>query len=574
MPTKQEIFQNYYALPEPELIAFIQTETFSPDELSGIFSFHAYNNKTEVVKAFLAKCKPTQAELDMCFSNQILNPEILNDLLPLHPSPETLGQYIYQICSNFQMHSETLEGIEPFSDDVKKGNLATIERLMEAGAILQDYQNYDAAKVCFVNNRKDLFEKYFDKPEAQKWHLQFCCRPGNEKLKSYLLAKKIDYNSLDGIALLNGAMVDDKELFFKTLPLVDDLNILLDPYSSLLDSAISTDDLDIVKAIIAKGGKPNFNGKNISIQAINSKDEQLPKLLIETFDLDFRMNNDECLVAACNFQKIEIAKILLEKGADVHAQKNACLKIATKNKNTELITILKQFGANDLDIAPYKFNCDVATANFETLWKEWLIYYKKFFPSAEKSVINADDHKFIETPVSLDEILACETKIKMQLNDELKTIYKHCTQGEYLFFGMLLYRPSMIASSWHGWVDLGFIGLVENDQNYSMFPEGTIQKQYTNAKWLPFCSDMTSNHISIDYDPAEKGKMGQIINSGRDQWERYVLANNITELARKVMKRVEANEVEITPDGNFNLIPEGGYGSLYDVLPLIKQGKW
>ena len=572
--TKQEILQNYFALTDNELVTFLHSETFVAEDLNGIFSFCAYNNKTEITLAFLAKCKPTQAELDFCFSGGILNNIIIDALLPLNPSADTLGNYVYRVCSNFQMQDETLEGIAPFSVEEKKGNLATIEKLMQAGAIVQAHQCYDAAKVCFATNNIDLFKKYFDTPEALRWHLQFCCRKGNEKLKEYVLAKNINYNSQDGIALLSAAMHDDKELFYKILTQVQDVNIALDSSRSLLDEAIDTDDLEIVKAIIAKGGKPLFNEKNIFLYATNSKDEQLPKLLLDTFDIDIQMNNNESLVNACSFQKVEIAKLLLERGADVHAQRNACLKIATKNKHTDLIEVLKQFGANDLDIAPYKFNCDVATADFETLWKEWLIYYKKFFPSAERSVINADDQKFIEEPASHEEILACETKIKMGLNDELKTIYKHCTQGEYLFFGMLLYRPSMIANAWYGWIDIGFIGLVENDQNYPMYPAGAIQPHYINAKWLPFCSDMTNNHISIDYDPAKKGKMGQIINSGRDQWERFVLADSITDLARKVMARVESNNIEITAEGYFNLQAEDGQGLFGDVLNLIKNNNW
>jgi cell wall assembly regulator SMI1 len=574
MPTKQETLQTYYNLTETELLAFIKSETFVQEELNGVFSFNAYNNKTEIVKAFLAKCKPTQAELDFCFSNQILKAEILNALLPLHPSAETLGQYVYRISSDFQMGTQALEGIEPFTNQEKQNHLSTIERLMQLGAELPAHKCYDAAKVCFENDRQDIFEKYFDTPESLKWHLQFCCRKGNEKLKEYVLQKKIDYNSVDGIALLTGAMYDDKDLFFKILPLVQDVNILLDENRSLLDCAIDTDDLEIVKAIIAKGGKPNFNGKNILLFAMNSKDVQLPKLLIDTFELDVKMNDNECLYNACEFQKVDIARLLLEKGADVHCKKNACLKKAYQHNYPELINLLKEFGANDLDIAPYKFNCDVATADFETLWKEWLLYYKKFFPSAERSVINAGDQKFIEAAVPIEEILACEEKIKMQLNDELKTIYKHCTQGEYLFFGMLLYRPLQIADKWNGWIDIGFIGLVENDQDYPMYPKGTIQKHYINAKWLSFCSDMNANHVSIDYDPAENGKMGQIINSGRDQWERYVLADSITDLARKIMMMVEANKTEIDANGSFNLLPKGGGGFLYDSLALIKEGKW
>lgn len=574
MPTKQETLQNYFNLSEAQLITFINSETFDPADLSGIFSYNAYNNKTEIVKAFLAKTKPTQEELDMCFGGQILNQEILQLLLPIKPSPESLGRMVYSICTNFQMQETEVPEVNSFSKEEKKANLSIVQLLMESGAKLQEHQNYDAAKICFDNDNIALFEKYFNPPEAQKWHLQFATRPGNEKLKTYLLAKKINYNSPDGLALLMGAMNNDKNLFFTILPFVNDVNVLIDPYSSLLDSAISTDDLEIIKAIIAKGGMPNFNGKNILLQAINSKDSQLPKLLLETFDLDFRINNDECLVAACNFQKVKIAKMLLEKGADVHAQKNACLKTATKNKNTELIAILKQFGANELDLAPYKFYCDVATANFETLWKEWLIYYKKNFPSAELPMVVCDEHLFIEEPVSDEEISICEEKIGMKLNSELQTIYKHCTQGEYLFFGQLLYRPSKIAESLRCWIDIGFIDLVENDQSYPVTPPETIKNLYINAKWLAFCSDMNMNHISIDYDPGTKGTMGQIINSGRDQWERFVYANSITELARKVMHRIEANEAEISPEGYFNISPACGGGIMYDVPELIKTGKW
>lgn len=572
MLTKQETLQNYYTLQDTELVAFINVETFVPEDLNGIFSYCTYNNKTDITKAFLTKCKPTQAELDFCFSGGILNDTIIDLLLPLHPNLESLGNYVYRVCSNFQMHNETLEGIAPFSDDEKKGNLSTIEKLMQAGAIMQPHQCYDAAKVCFANNNIELFKKYFDTPEALRWHLQFCCRKGNERLREYILAKKINYDSEDGIALLSGAMVDDKDLFYKILPLVNDLNITLDPCRSLLDNAIEIDDLDIVKVIIAIGGKPLFNGKNVLLFSMNSKDEQLPKLLIDTFDLDVSMNNNDCLVHACNFQKVEIVKLLLEHGADVHAQKNACLKIAVKNKQQELIDLLKQFGANEIDIAPYKFNCDVATADFETLWKEWIIYYKKYFPNSIESANNLINP--ILSPAPASDIKDCEVGFGIAFNDELKIIYNHATQGQYLFFGMCLMSPADVDRNLKNWTDLAVNGQLDNVQNYPVNPQGTIKNEYINTKWLSFANDLTTNYISIDYDPAEKGAVGQIINSGRDQWERFVVAKNITELARKVMTKVEANNVEITPEGYFNLKPEGGGGFLYDVLTLIKENKW
>jgi hypothetical protein len=40
------------------------------------------------------------------------------------------------------------------------------------------------------------------------------------------------------------------------------------------------------------------------------------------------------------------------------------------------------------------------------------------------------------------------------------------------------------------------------------------------------------------------------------------------------MTKVEQNEIEITPEGYFYLKPENGQGFMYDVLSLIKEGKW
>jgi cell wall assembly regulator SMI1 len=182
-----------------------------------------------------------------------------------------------------------------------------------------------------------------------------------------------------------------------------------------------------------------------------------------------------------------------------------------------------------------------------------MLYYKKNIPSAEQSLVPFPSNEFIELPA--EDIRACEETIGMLFNNELKTLYKYCTQGELLFFGMFLTSPQDIATNCKSWMDIGFIGLSENDQFYPMHPEGTIQPHYINANWLQFASEFGNNsgYVTIDYDPATKGQIGQIINSGRDQYERFVITSNITELARKVMQRVESNDIEITAEGYFCL---------------------
>ncbi|MFJ9499072.1 SMI1/KNR4 family protein [Brevibacillus centrosporus] len=45
-----------------------------------------------------------------------------------------------------------------------------------------------------------------------------------------------------------------------------------------------------------------------------------------------------------------------------------------------------------------------------------------------------------------------------------------------------------------------------------------------NRYWLPISKDWGGNHLGLDLDPDEQGRMGQVINFGRDEEVKYVVA--------------------------------------------------
>ncbi|HPO97721.1 MAG TPA: SMI1/KNR4 family protein [Bacillota bacterium] len=59
------------------------------------------------------------------------------------------------------------------------------------------------------------------------------------------------------------------------------------------------------------------------------------------------------------------------------------------------------------------------------------------------------------------------------------------------------------------------------------YPEGAVREEYINEGWIPFIKDFGGNFIGIDLKPGPKGKSGQIINFGRDEDEKLVIADSV-----------------------------------------------
>nr|WP_281378783.1 leucine-rich repeat domain-containing protein [Paenibacillus phyllosphaerae] len=132
---------------------------------------------------------------------------------------------------------------------------------------------------------------------------------------------------------------------------------------------------------------------------------------------------------------------------------------------------------------------------------------------------------------SIEDIRGAERTMGVEFPAPLRELYLlhdgEEADGTGLFWGLRFLPLDEVVSSWHTWSDLeeayGAMG-----DHYSV-PSGWIKESYINVQWIPFAEDGGGNHLGVDLDPDEQGLNGQIINFGRDEQMKYVIARNLTD---------------------------------------------
>jgi len=144
------------------------------------------------------------------------------------------------------------------------------------------------------------------------------------------------------------------------------------------------------------------------------------------------------------------------------------------------------------------------------------------------------DNVHMESPLkegaSDKEFAALEDKLQVQLPEDFKQFYKfHNGQSEdapYITpLGEMLSLEG-IAFQWELWK-----GLVDDNvfEDNNSEPDEGIKDDWYNPKWIPFTYDGSGNHLCIDLDPAEGGKVGQVITMWHDGSERELIAGSFNE---------------------------------------------
>ncbi len=120
------------------------------------------------------------------------------------------------------------------------------------------------------------------------------------------------------------------------------------------------------------------------------------------------------------------------------------------------------------------------------------------------------------------------------LPSELLELYTYCNGQDHdqggLFFGWYLLSADDAVAAGAIWQQL-LIGDPAINQNVfsTSHPDGAIQNAYISNDWIPFAHDGGGNHLGIDLEPGLNGVRGQVINFGRDQTDKYVLALSLEE---------------------------------------------
>ncbi|WP_433772131.1 SMI1/KNR4 family protein [Bacillus wiedmannii] len=160
---------------------------------------------------------------------------------------------------------------------------------------------------------------------------------------------------------------------------------------------------------------------------------------------------------------------------------------------------------------------------------------------------------FLNEPATIEEIQCVESEMGISFPDELRMLYLahngEAKSGPGLFLGLPFLSLDEVLDEWRVWKS------IEDDAffNFDSFsiPAEYIKERYVNQNWIPISKDYGGNNIGIDVDPGEKGRMGQVINFGRDEEVKYVIANRISDLLLFILQTLK--------DKNFTIHQEEDY---------------
>lgn len=128
-----------------------------------------------------------------------------------------------------------------------------------------------------------------------------------------------------------------------------------------------------------------------------------------------------------------------------------------------------------------------------------------------------------------------ENELGITLPDSFKAFYEHYNGQEKadptgFFFGLHFLPYEQVQRQWQVWRDIiemeGEEGMASMSENSVSLVPGKIKPLYANLRWIPFIHDWGGNHVGLDFDPDEDGVVGQVINFGRDEERKFVLADS------------------------------------------------
>ncbi|KTB59111.1 beta-1 3-glucan biosynthesis protein [Pseudomonas viridiflava ICMP 13104] len=144
------------------------------------------------------------------------------------------------------------------------------------------------------------------------------------------------------------------------------------------------------------------------------------------------------------------------------------------------------------------------------------------------------------------------------------------------FFGLTFLSLAQARNHWESWKQIVDEYSPEDMKEASAFCKsampGGIKEVYANQYWVPFAHDYGGNYLGVDLDPAQRGTSGQVINFGRDEDERFVVALSLETFVEWLVCQLESGNALIRDedDGGRSLnIREPESYNFLDSLPVL-----
>ena len=143
-------------------------------------------------------------------------------------------------------------------------------------------------------------------------------------------------------------------------------------------------------------------------------------------------------------------------------------------------------------------------------------------------------------------------------SEQLKQLYAlangESRNGIGFFFGLRFMPINEVARTAQAWRDAARSDpeLAEDGEFHSSDPAGAITAKYINSGWIAFADDFGGNHLSVDTAPGPAGTAGQVINSGRDEERKRVIAGSLASFLGWMADMLEQGNCTITATGEAN----------------------
>ena len=144
-------------------------------------------------------------------------------------------------------------------------------------------------------------------------------------------------------------------------------------------------------------------------------------------------------------------------------------------------------------------------------------------------------------------------------SQELRELYRlangESKMGVGFFFGLRFMPIDELSRTAQLWRDIAQSDpeLADDGEFHSSDPDAAITTKYINSGWIAFAHDYGGNHLSVDTAPGPAGTAGQIINSGRDEERKRVIAGNLGSFLNWMADSLEQGNCSITATGNADL---------------------
>lgn len=179
-------------------------------------------------------------------------------------------------------------------------------------------------------------------------------------------------------------------------------------------------------------------------------------------------------------------------------------------------------------------------------------YFKLFFDGVKKQYPKLE---FPSEKINESHIAEAEKAMKLSFNEELREWFQIIGNAKFgldeFFAGLELYNLDEMLREWKTWRAFDNDEELNDSQYYSSEPEGAVKCRYANLLWIPLAHDHSSNYIGVDLDPDVNGAAGQVIDFGRDENDKKVLAGSIKELLQLFIQYQDELYVEQDEDGDY-----------------------